>query len=605
MPTTPAPSASGAGGSLTIQVGNHINSQTLLPPISMTPVSYTISGSGPGGATFSQTTTGGSVTVNSLAFGSWSITVNAMNADGTLIGSGQAAASVHTGQTTTVAISVVPLTGNGTLNLTVSWTASQVEIPSIRASLTPPSGSATYLSFSINGSQATYSSTTIPAGYQTLTVQLLDNNVPVMGAVEVVRIVEGQTTSGTYAFTNVNQPGGSVQVNITPAMADPIPVSISGVPATITPGTSVTATASVSDGTTGVVYVWYLNGVSVGTGASFTFGNTLAAGYYRLDVTAYTATRAGSATASFQVTGAGGSQFAWTPVPALGTSTWKSFALNRDGTIMSAADMGTDGYGNIHGSSDHGATWAITAPSKRWNFLLFNDEGSRQIALVDYYDYIYVSTDFGHSWDHYSANQWFTAVGTSSNGQHIYTSAGNWYPYVSNDGGATWTWIGSQRTWWYRVIVSQDGSEAIVADSYSGGGNIFRSTDFGLTWVPVESATSKSWTGMTASDDLSRMFAVAYGDGIYKSVDHGITWTRVSTAPSDSSIRQITGSADCQRLVAASFGGNVYSSSDFGATWTRDMQAPVISIPALAMSKDGQSIIIGGFNTGVYIGRLQ
>ena len=301
MPTMPGPG--GTGGSLTIQVGNHINSQTLLPPISMTPVSYTVSGTGPGGATFSQTTTGAAVTVNSLAFGSWSIVVNAMNADGTLIGSGQAAASVDTGQTTTVAISVVPLTGNGTLNLTVSWTASQVETPSIVASLTPPTGPATTLSFSINGNQATYSSTSIPAGYQTLTVQLMDNNIAVMGAVEVVRIVAGQTTSGTYAFTNVNQPGGSVQVNITPALADPIPVSISGVPATITAGTSITATASVSDGTTGVVYVWYLNGVSVGAGTSFAFGSALAAGYYRLDVTAFTATRAGSATASFQVTG--------------------------------------------------------------------------------------------------------------------------------------------------------------------------------------------------------------------------------------------------------------------------------------------------------------
>jgi sugar lactone lactonase YvrE len=97
-----------------------------------------------------------------------------------------------------------------------------------------------------------------------------------------------------------------VQVNITPALADPIPVSISGVPATIGAGTSITATASVSDGTTGVVYVWYLNGVSAGTGTSFTFGSALAAGYYRLDLTAYTATRAGSATANFQITSAQG-----------------------------------------------------------------------------------------------------------------------------------------------------------------------------------------------------------------------------------------------------------------------------------------------------------
>jgi DNA-binding beta-propeller fold protein YncE len=331
MPTIPGPA--GSGGSLTIQVGNHINSQTLLPPISMNPVSYTVTGSGPGGATFSQTTTGAAVTVNSLAFGSWNITVNALNSDGTLIGSGQAAASVHTGQTTTVAISVVPLSGNGTLNLAVSWTASQVETPSIVASLTPPVGSATPLSFSVNGNQATYSSTTIPAGYQTLTVQLLDNNTAVMGAVEVVRIVAGQTTSGTYAFTNVNQPGGSVQVNITPALADPIPVSISGVPATISAGTSITATASVSDGTTGVVYVWYLNGVSVGTGASFTFGSALAAGYYRLDVTAYTATRAGSATASFQVTGANASSGGHMYVASRGSNSISAYSIGSGGML--------------------------------------------------------------------------------------------------------------------------------------------------------------------------------------------------------------------------------------------------------------------------------
>jgi 6-phosphogluconolactonase len=305
----PIGSSGSRGGSLSIQLTNNINARTLLPPIDMNAASFTVSGTGPGGATFSQTTNGGSVTVGDLAFGSWSVTVNALNAGGTIIGSGQATVTVHTGQTSTVDISVVPLGGNGTLNLSVTWTASQVDSPSIQATLTPPSGPAIPLSFSVSGNQATYSSTTIPAGYQTLTLQLLDNNIPVMGAVEVARIVAGQTTTGSYAFTNVNQPGGSIMVNITPAMADPIPVSISGVSSTITAGTSITATASVSDGTTGVVYVWYLNGVSQTTGSGYTLGSALAPGNYRLDVTAYTAdgTRAGSGTTSFQVTGASGS----------------------------------------------------------------------------------------------------------------------------------------------------------------------------------------------------------------------------------------------------------------------------------------------------------
>ncbi len=212
----PNPIVPGKGGVLTISINNNIDERTLLPPIDMDADSFSVIGTGPGGADFSQTTTGAPVTVSGLAFGSWSVTVNALNAGGTIIGSGQATVTVHTGQTTTATISVVPLEGNGTLDLTVTWTASQVDEASIEASLTPPSGPETPLGFGVTGNVATYSSTTIPAGYQTLTVQLLDNGIPVMGAVEVVRIVAGQTTTGAYEFENVNRPGGSVQVHITP-----------------------------------------------------------------------------------------------------------------------------------------------------------------------------------------------------------------------------------------------------------------------------------------------------------------------------------------------------------------------------------------------------
>jgi hypothetical protein len=205
----PNPNISDKGNSLTISITNGIKARTLVPSLDMNAASFTVNGTGPAGATFSQTTSGGAVTVTGLAFGSWSVTVNALNGGGTIIGSGQETVIVHTGQAVTVAITVVPLTGNGTLDLTVTWTDSQVEKPSIQASLMPPSGDkdkAISLSFNDPHNPATYSSTSIPTGYQTLTVQLLDNDIAVMGAVEVVRIVKGQTTTGSYAFTNVNQP---------------------------------------------------------------------------------------------------------------------------------------------------------------------------------------------------------------------------------------------------------------------------------------------------------------------------------------------------------------------------------------------------------------
>jgi len=117
----PVPSGPGVhGGTMSITIGNAIN-KTLLPPISMESASYTINGSGPHGASFSKSTTSGSLTVDGLAFGQWTVTVNALNASGTVIGSGSASAEVHTGQTATMAITVTPLAGQGSLSVGVSW----------------------------------------------------------------------------------------------------------------------------------------------------------------------------------------------------------------------------------------------------------------------------------------------------------------------------------------------------------------------------------------------------------------------------------------------------------------------------------------------------
>src|SRR5512140_1406682 len=82
----PVPSST---GSLTVSISDGINARTLLPALSMDAASYTVSGAGPGGATFTRsTTTAGTLSIDGLAFGSWTITVSAYNAASTLIGQG-------------------------------------------------------------------------------------------------------------------------------------------------------------------------------------------------------------------------------------------------------------------------------------------------------------------------------------------------------------------------------------------------------------------------------------------------------------------------------------------------------------------------------------
>jgi hypothetical protein len=62
----------------------------------MAVASYAVTGTGPDSATFTVSSTGGMVTQDGLAFGSWTIVVNATNASGQLIGTGTANARVNT-----------------------------------------------------------------------------------------------------------------------------------------------------------------------------------------------------------------------------------------------------------------------------------------------------------------------------------------------------------------------------------------------------------------------------------------------------------------------------------------------------------------------------
>ena len=180
------------------------------------------------GRTFSRTTTSPSVTIEGLAFGPWTVTALAKNAGNTVIGQGTGSVVVHTGVVSPLAITVLPLPGNGTLALAVTWIVADVPTPSIDAQLLPSVGSAIPLAFVMGTGSATFSSSSIAAGDYTLSLKLLDNGVLVMGAVEVVRIVAGQTTSGSFDFTQVNLGTGDIAVTITPAMNAPLAVTMTG-----------------------------------------------------------------------------------------------------------------------------------------------------------------------------------------------------------------------------------------------------------------------------------------------------------------------------------------------------------------------------------------
>ncbi len=280
--------------------------RTLVPAIDMTAASYVITGRGPASENFVRTTTGGTVEIDSLVTGVWSVTVEALNGAGTVIGSGTVQVTLKSGTPATANVQVKPLTGYGTMQLTINWPAAAVGTPSVTGQLIPAAGASKNLTFTLGTGTATCTTANIPTGYHTLSLQVLDGGALVAGAIEIVRIVKDQTTSGVFTFDQVNPVTVNMQVSITPTLDNPLVVSLSGNLSTVVEGTGFTARASVAGFTGNLVYAWYLNSVFGTTNASYAVPTNLGPGSYRMDVTAFAAdgTRAGSKSASFTVTAA-------------------------------------------------------------------------------------------------------------------------------------------------------------------------------------------------------------------------------------------------------------------------------------------------------------
>ncbi len=313
-PEAPAPEP--AKGVLVVSFIDNA-SRTIAPTISMTPASYEISGTGSNSDTFTTTSLGSSVTIPNLSAGTWTVTTVAKNAQGKSIGLGTGVTTVTGGATVTLDISVKPYTGPGTLDLTIDWTPGAVINPSAIVELINAGNVHIPLTAAIGVNKATVDDQ-VEAGYYTLSVNLLDGSESVASAVDIVRIVAGETSSGTVSFPDLMVPSGGVDIEVSPSLSDPLTVTIGNVSSSVASGTAITLTASSDANASNVSYSWFLNGSSAGSGAALPLNGSaspLTAGSYRVDVTAMTldGARAGSATATFTVTAAAPSTYAGPP----------------------------------------------------------------------------------------------------------------------------------------------------------------------------------------------------------------------------------------------------------------------------------------------------
>ena len=203
--------------------------------------------------------------------------------------------------------------------------------------------------------------------------------------------------------------------------------------------------------------------------------------------------------------------------------------------------------------------------------------------------------------------------------------------YVTDDGGDTWESPGSFGLEGENISgVARRGDEIVVTSSESGGG-IFRSTDRGVTFTPVNGPDFVS-DGSTNFFDLvadpttpGRLYAAAEDTGIYRSDDFGLTWTRITSVANglgdnqsledditnplnnnlEMTVHPTTGRLYLGVVIAGQVGGIYYTSNGDQPTPTWiEMDVPLLPLaaPTPITGAAGSDIVITAAGHGLATG---
>lgn len=282
-------------GSLRISVVEN-QSRTISSDVSKEVSRYVINGAGPEGISpVTMDVTSGEVTIDTLYPGEWIFTVDAYNANDQKIGTGSTTVTIEVDVTSNTTVEVYDLEGDGTLDLSISWTATEIQLAEISATLTDDDGSVHVLDFTITDGVATYNSNWASGLYR-LDISLDDGEFSTISTTEEVFIFPEATSTGTFNFDKINKIVGSVSLSISNKMRDVIDLSISGLPDEGVIYYETTLDIVNNSTGTSPTYEWFVNGTSAGTGTSLTIDPNTNIGYCYISVIAEDSTnnRAGS-----------------------------------------------------------------------------------------------------------------------------------------------------------------------------------------------------------------------------------------------------------------------------------------------------------------------
>jgi len=295
------------------------------------------------------------------------------------------------------------------------------------------------------------------------------------------------------------------------------------------------------------------------------------------------------------------------PIGSTSTSNWNSISISANGQYQTATKNGD----YIYISNNYGISWNMTYLQKNWGGVSISANGQYQTAYVNR-AYIYISSNFGSSFTPVASQQSWLGISISSTGQYqsaiynpystiasIYSGG---YIYTSTDYGNTWNPVNSTGSkYWSSIAVSSTGQYQTAVSSLSPEVQativVYISNNFGKTFTPISTtwaAASINTSSISISATGQYQAIAVNNSNIYISNNYGASWSTTATSDTWSSISM---SANGQYLIATANNNYIVTSVNYGNTWTNN--STVDTIYSAAMSSDGQYLTsISNYSTG-------
>ncbi len=190
-------------GSLSLVVEDaEAGAKTIAPPVDMVSSSYDIYLTGPGDPVSVTGHTGTSIQFPALEAGLWTIEVLARNGAGTAILEGSADVTVDPSSNASATVTLAPVAGPGSLEISVSWPAGMVSSPAVTGTIGRMGGTMTPISLAVSGDghSATNAISSIDSGYHVLNLEIRGGATALCRIMESVRIVSGAATTASFAL---------------------------------------------------------------------------------------------------------------------------------------------------------------------------------------------------------------------------------------------------------------------------------------------------------------------------------------------------------------------------------------------------------------------